>query len=322
MVKTDRVKWISRGRLKACACLLVAGSVFTACRSPESTRARKIVAVSLLTQTHAFYKDLEQAMRQEAAAKNLDLTIGACEMDPVKQAAQVEDFVAQKVDAILLAPCDSSAIVPHLRRPEEAGIPVFTVDIAARGGKVVSHIASDNTGGGRLAARTLARLLGGTGDVIIIDHPDVASVQDRTKGFDEEIAKTPGIHVVGRPSASGQRAKALAVMEDMLQAHKNLKGIFAINDDSALGALSVLTAANRTDVVIVGFDATAEAQEAIRRGGPLKADIAQHPAEIGKAAIDQIARYFAGESVQPNIAVEVSVVDQTTLRSQSGKSGQ
>ena len=75
-------------------------------------------------------------------------------------------------------------------------------------------------------------------------------------------------------------------------------------------------------MVIVGFDATAEAQEAIRRGGPLKADIAQHPAEIGKAAIDQIARYFAGESVQANIAVEVSVVDQTTLRSQSGKSGQ
>lgn len=323
MVKTDRIKtaW-SKYVAKGCVWLLVAGFVFTGCRSSESTRARKLVGVSLLTQTHAFYKDLEQAMKKEAAAKNLDLTIAACEMDPVKQAAQVEDFVAQKVDAILLAPCDSSAIVPHLRRPEDAGIPVFTVDIAARGGKVVSHIASDNSGGGRLAAQTLARLLGGTGDVIIIDHPDVASVQDRTKGFDEEIAKTPEIHVVGRPSASGQRAKAMAVMEDMLQAHKHLKGIFAINDDSALGALSVLTAANRTDVVIVGFDATAEAQEAIRRGGPLKADIAQHPTEIGKAAIDQIARYFAGESVQPTVAVEVSVVDETMLRSQSAKSRQ
>jgi ribose transport system substrate-binding protein len=177
----------------------------------------------------------------------------------------------------------------------------------------VSHIASDNVAGGRLAAETLAGLLNGSGDVIIIDHPEVASVQDRTKGFDEAIQRFPNVHVVGRPSASGQRAKAMAVTEDMLQAHKNLKGIFAINDDSALGALSVLNAAHRTDIVIVGFDATAEAQDAIRRGGQLKADVAQHPSQIGTTTIDTIARYFNGESVPPVVAVPVSVVDAKTL---------
>ena len=315
MVKTGRLSGqVGSGRTWAAIVLLGALAVgTTACREPGSGRSRKLIGVSLLTQTHAFYKDLEQAMRQEAAAKNFDLTVTACEMDPVKQASQLEDFIAQKVDAILVAPCDSNAIVPHLRGAEDAKIPVFTVDIAARGGKVVSHIASDNTGGGRLAARTLADLLVGKGDVIIIDHPEVASVQDRTRGFDDEIAKFPGIHVVGRPSASGQRAKAMAVMEDMLQAHKNLKGIFAINDDSALGALSVLNAAKRTDIVIVGFDATSEAQETIRHGGPLKADIAQHPLQIGRTAIDQIARYFAGESLPPTVAVEVSVVNAAAL---------
>jgi ribose transport system substrate-binding protein len=262
-------------------------------------------------------------MRSEASAHNLDLIVTACEMDPAKQAAQVEDFVAQKVDAIVLAPCDSSAIVPNLRGPEAAGIPIFTVDIAAHGGKIVSHVASDNVEGGRLAARTLATLLGGRGDVIIIDHPDVASVQDRTLGFDEELRKFPNIRVVGRPSASGQRAKAMAVMEDMLQAHKNLKGVFAINDDSALGALSVLNAARRHDVVIVGFDATAEAQDAIRQGGALKADIAQHPTKIGSTTIDTVARHFAGEKVPATIAVEVSVVDAKTLAAiaNEGKAG-
>ena len=199
--------------------------------------------MTLLTQTHTFYKELEDALRKEAAARNLDLIVVACEMDPAKQAAQIEDFVAQRVDAILAAPCDSDAIAAHLAGPEAAGIPVFTVDIAAHGGKVVSHIASDNTEGGRLAARTLAGLLNGKGTVIVIDHPEVASVQDRTRGFDEEIEKHPGITVVGRPSASGQRARAMAVMEDMLQAHRDLHG--RLRDQRRLGARRALRARRR-----------------------------------------------------------------------------
>jgi ribose transport system substrate-binding protein len=271
------------------------------------------VGVALLTQTHAFYKELEDALHREAAIRNLDLAVVSCEMDPARQASQIEDFVTQRVDAILAAPCDSTAIVPYLDRATSAGIPVFTADIAARGGSIVSHVASDNLGGGRLAAATLAERLGGQGDVIVIDHPEVASVQDRTRGFDEEMARHPGIRVVARPSASGQRARAMAVMEDMLQAHRTLRGVFAINDDSALGALSVLEAAKRADVVIVGFDATSEAREAIKRGSALKADVAQHPTEIGLTAIRAIADHLAKRPVEKVIAVPVSLVTAETL---------
>ena len=296
------------------AWLLLGGLVAAACGGQGSApRARPLIGVSLLTQTHAFYKELEDALRKEAGARNLDLAVVACEMDPARQASQIEDFVTQRVDAILAAPCDSSAIVPYLEKAASAGIPVFTADIAARGGDIVSHVASDNLGGGRLAAKTLADRLGGKGDVIIIDHPEVASVQDRTRGFDEEIAKYPGIRVVGRPSASGQRARAMAVMEDMLQAHRDLRGVFGINDDSALGALAVLEAAKRTDLVIVGFDATTEAQDAIRRGSALKADVAQHPSEIGVTAIRAIADHLAKRPVDKIIAVPVSVVTAETL---------
>ena len=276
-------------------------------------RDRPLVGVSLLTQTHAFFKELEDTLREEAAARSMDLIVVACEMDPARQAAQIEDFVTQQVDAILLAPCDSDAVVPYLQTANDAGIPVFTADIAANGGTVVSHVASDNVEGGRLAARTLAELVGGRGDVLIIDHPEVASVQDRTKGFDEVIAEYPDITVVARPSATGQRARAMAVMEDMLQAHQGLDGVFAINDDSALGALAVLEAAGRTDVVIVGFDATQEAQSAIGRGSQLKADVMQHPGEIGRTAIEVIAKHLAGEPVEPVVAVPVSVVTAETL---------
>jgi ribose transport system substrate-binding protein len=274
---------------------------------------KRVVGVTLLTQTHDFFKDLEGGLRDEAKVRGLDLVITACEMDPAKQASQIEDFVAQKVAAILAAPCDSAAIVAHLGGPEKAGIPVFTADIAAHGGKVVSHVASDNVLGGRLAAQALAKHLGGQGKVLIIDHPTVASVQDRVKGFAEELKKHPGITIVGRPSSDGQRARAQAVMEDMLQAHRDLKGVFGINDDSALGATAALEAAGRKDVVVIGYDATPEARRAIASGGPLKADVVQDPRRIGRTAIEMIDRHLKGEAVPALVAVDVGLVDRESL---------
>lgn len=294
--------------------LAIAMGMAVACQQREaSPTSRRLVGMALLTQTHDFYKELEKAAREEAQARNLELSIVACEMDPAKQAAQIEDFVTQGVAALVVAPCDSDAIGAQLAAVERAGIPVFTADIAARQGKIVSHVASDNEKGGRLAAQTMASLLDGRGNVLILDHPTVASVQDRTKGFQEELAKYPGMRIVGRPSVDGQRARAMAVMEDMLQTHRDLKGVFGINDDSALGAVSVLEAANRTDVVVVGFDATAQAIDAIRRGGPLKADIAQSPDRIGRTVIEMVDRHLRGERVPALVAIDVSVVDAAHL---------
>ena len=294
--------------------LAIAMGMAVACQQREaSPTSRRLVGMALLTQTHDFYKELEKAAREEAQARNLELSIVACEMDPAKQAAQIEDFVTQGVAALVVAPCDSDAIGAQLAAVERAGIPVFTADIAARQGKIVSHVASDNEKGGRLAAQTMASLLDGRGNVLILDHPTVASVQDRTKGFQEELAKYPGMRIVGRPAGDGQRARAMAVMEDMLQTHRDLKGVFGINDDSALGAVSVLEAANRTDVVVVGFDATAQAIDAIRRGGPLKADIAQSPDRIGRTVIEMVDRHLRGERVPALVAIDVSVVDAAHL---------
>ena len=284
-------------------------------RAPAAD-ARPVIGVSLLTQTHAFFKELEAGLREGAQEHGMELVIVACEMDPAKQAAQIEDFVAQRVAAILAAPCDSDAIGPHLAGPERAGIPVFTADIAAHGGKVVTHVASDNVQGGRLAAQALAELIGGTGKVLIIDHPTVASVQDRTRGFEEEMRKHPGITIVARPSADGQRARAMAVMEDMLQAHRDLKGVFGINDDSALGAVAVLDAARRTDVVVVGYDASPEARVAMSKGGPLKAEVAQDARQIGRTAIEMIAKHLAKEPVPATVSVPVTLVNAQTLARQ------
>jgi ribose transport system substrate-binding protein len=279
---------------------------------------RPVVGVTLLTQTHDFFKDLEGGLRAEAKKRNIDVVVTACEMDPAKQASQIEDFVAQKVAAIIAAPCDSSAIGPALAAPEKAGIPVFTTDIAARSGKVVAHVASDNVQGGRLAAKALVQRIGETGKVLIIDHPTVASVQDRVRGFESELSQYPGLKIVGRPSSDGQRAKAMTVMEDMLQTHRDLKGVFGINDDSALGATAVLEAAGRKDIVVIGYDATPEARAAIASGGPLKADVMQSPEKIGRMTMELVARHLAGESVAPLVAVEVSLYDGKTAEAKTG----
>jgi len=294
--------------------VMAMAATLMACGKPASESgagARPVVGVTLLTNTHAFFKALEAGLREEAAVKGIDLVVVACEMDAAKQASQIEDFVAQKVSAILAAPCDSDAIVPALSRAEAAGIPVFTADIAAHGGKVVSHVASDNVQGGRLAAEALAKFLGGTGKVLIIDHPTVASVQDRVRGFEEGLKAFPGITIVARQSSDGQRAKATQIMEDMLQAHRDLAGVFGINDDSALGAAGVIEAAGRKDIVVIGYDATDEAKAAIQKGGPLKADVIQYPEVIGKTAIDLIADHLAGRPVPALKAIDVGIWDGT-----------
>ncbi len=227
--------------------------------------------------------------------------------DNAKQQSQVEDFISQKVAAIVLTPYDSQAIGSAIVEANRAGIPVFTADIAntSRQGVVVAHIASDNVQGGAQAAKLMCKATGGSGEVAILDEPEVTSVQDRVKGFHAGLAACPGVKVVADIDGGGERAKASSAAEDVLQAHKNLKGIFGINDDSALGAAKAVEAAGLTGkVAVIGYDATPEARAAIK-AGTMYGDAIQHPDQIGAKTIDAIALSFAGKPVPKKIAVPV-----------------
>ena len=279
--------------------------------SPEK---QKVLGASLLTQTHIFYQDLVAAMQEQAAKEGFTLRVQYCENDGTKQNGQIETYIVQGVDALIVSPVDSAAVAPVIADAQAKGIPVFTVDIAAYGAKVTSHIASDNVQGGRLIGEYLATALGGRGQIAIIDYPEVASVIDRVRGFEEALAKYPDMAIVARPPGYGQRDKAERAAQDMLQAHTVLDGIFGINDASALGALAAVEAAGRQEeIVIVGYDGTPEAREAILAGKALKADTVQHPEEIGRIAIETIAKHFRGEVVPVQIPVEVGIIDQAAL---------
>jgi ribose transport system substrate-binding protein len=227
--------------------------------------------------------------------------------------SQIEDFITRKVDAIVLCPVDSRGVGPAVRKANEAKIPIFTADIAAEEGEVVSHIASDNVAGGRLAGEYLAKYLNGKGNVAIINQPIVTSVLDRVKGFMEAIANYPGIKVVADVNGDGVRDRAMQVAADILQAHPKLDGIFGINDDSALGALDAATQFNRMNIAIVGYDAIDPARDAIKKGTPLKADVIQYPKIIGSTTIAKIAEYFGGTTIPKLVPVEVGIVDKEAL---------
>lgn len=301
----------------ACAVLCLAGCGGSGSGSgggEAGAPKEKVIGVTLLTATHVFFQDMVKAMEAEAQAKGFRLRVQYAEFDDRRQNDQMETFIQQKVDAILLAPANSSGFAPVIADARAKGIPVFTVDIRANDSEVVSHIASDNEQGGYLAGQYLAKLMNGEGKVAIIDHPVVASVQDRTKGFDRAMAEHPGMSVVQRVPGEGQRDKALRVTQDLISAHPDLNGIFGINDDSALGALAAVETAGLQDkIVIVGFDGTPEAEAAIRAGKALKADIVQHPDAIGKTAIDIVADHFEGKSTPAEVPVSVDVIDQASL---------
>ena len=247
-------------------------------------------------------------MKAEAAKYGYRVNVVDASRDNAKQQSQVEDFISQKVAAIVLTPYDSQAIGSAIVEANKAGIPVFTADIAntSKEGKVVSHIASDNVQGGEQAGKLMCAGLGGKpGDVAIIDEPEVTSVQDRVKGFKAALAACKGATIVADINGGGERAKASSVMEDILQSHRALRGVFGINDDSALGASKAVEAAGLTGkVVVVGYDATPEAQSAIKAGA-MYGDAIQHPREIGAKTIDAIADSFAGKTVPARIAVPV-----------------
>ncbi len=286
------------------------------CNQKENTGNTKTVGVALLTRAHIFYRDLEEGLREEAAKHNYDLIVTASEFDLGKQMGQMEDFIAQKVDAIILCPVDSKGIGAGIRKANEVGIPVFTADIASQEGEVVSHIASDNVAGGRLAGEYLAKLLDGKGRIAIINQPALTSVLDRVTGFLEAIGKYPDLKIVADVNGQGVRDKAMQVATDVLQANPELDGIFGINDDSALGALDAVQQFERSGIAIIGYDATPPAADAIRKGTALKADVVQFPKLIGSTTVATIASYFSGNEVPAVVPVEVGIVDKAALDEQ------
>jgi len=295
--------------------LLLLSVLLAASGCERAGNDRPLVGVTLLNKQDVFYQDLEAGMRDAADEAGIDLLVQSAEKDLAAQTAQVETFIVRGVDAIVACPVDSRGIAQVLQRAADEGVAVFTADIAADGVDVVAHVASDNVQGGRLAGEYLGSRLDGPAAVAVVDHPEVTSVQDRVAGFLEVVDADAELTLVARPSAQGRRDMALDVAASMLQAHPEVRGVFAINDETALGVVQALESLGRSDVIVVGYDAIPEAREAILGGSPLEADVVQYPRRMGEQVIRTVADHLAGREVDPVQAVAVGLVTRESLTS-------
>jgi ribose transport system substrate-binding protein len=305
MIKT--LKWIL-----ACAFAFLPLTLSTSCKKqttsePESAKqTHGTIGLSLLTLTNPFFITIGVSMKAEAAKYNYDVIIVSGELDPAKQNDQIKDFIVKKVSAIVLTPCDSESLGQAIKQANDAGIPVFTADIActAKDAKVISHIATDNYLGGRLAGKAVMRALNNKGKLAIVTHPTVESAILRCKGFKDELIEAQSkIDVVGTWTGMGDREESFKVAQEILQAHPDLNGFFCVNDPSALGVFAAVEKAQKTNQIrIVGFDGQPEGKKAIK-DGKIFGDPVQFPDRIGKITVQTIMKYFEGAKVEPQILI-------------------
>ena len=256
------------------------------------------IGVSLSTLNNPFFVSIREGVEEVAKNENVETVITDAQNDSSTQNNQVEDLITQGVDLIVINPVDSTAISTSVQKANEANIPVICVDRKSDEGELESFIASNNVEGGKLAGEYILEKVGENAEVIQLEGiPGASSTRERGEGFTE--ATDGKINLLASQTANFDRAEGMTVMENLLQAHPDVKAVFCQNDEMALGASEAVKASGK-DVTIVGFDGNDDAIKAVEEG-MLSATVAQKPQEMGKLAIETALKYLKGEQVEEQV---------------------
>ncbi|WP_261134615.1 substrate-binding domain-containing protein [Bacillus sp. Marseille-Q3570] len=278
------------------------------------------IGLTLNNLANPFFVSMSQAAEEYAEELGAEIIIQAADADLAKQTSQIEDFITQGVDLILLNAVDSEGIAGAVAQADAAGIPVISVDVGAGGG-IEGTVTSDNYQAGVLAAEYMIEDLGGKGNVVVIDGPPVTAVKDRIAGFEDTIEGTD-IKVIAKQNGEGNREKGLQVMESILQANEpgTIDAVFANNDPVAIGAEIAQQQAGREDeFYIVGVDGSPDVIKAMKKeGSSIAGTSAQNPGEMVKKAMDVGIQVLDGESIEEVIKIPVDLVTQENLDSYKG----
>ena len=240
-----------------------------------------VIGFSVSTLNNPFFVTLTEGARKAATENNVELVVVDAGDDAAKQTSDIEDLVSRNVGVLIVNPVDSDAVAPAVKSAMSQGIKVIAVDRGVNGVDVDCQIASDNVAGARMATEYLMELVG-------------------------EGAKVAELQGVPGASATIDRAEGMTVMENILQSDGAIKGVFAHNDEMALGAVEAVAASGK-DIKIVGFDATDDAQKAVK-DGKMAATVAQKPDKMGETAIETAVKIMAGETADKSIPVEVELI--------------
>lgn len=296
-------------RYGAAAGAVVLALTATACnRGTAEGESTGTVTLAVSTLNNPFFLQLRDGAQAAADEGGVELEVVDAQNDSAAQANQLANAATQNVDALLVNPVDSAAAAQGVEPLLENDVPVVAVDRGVEGAEVTSTVASDNVDGGRQAAQALAEAIDGKGQVIHLQGvPGTSASRDRGAGFGEGLEEFPDIDVVAQQPANFDRAEALNVTTNLLQANPGVTAIFAENDEMALGAIKALGSRAGKDVVVVGFDGTPDGLAAIK-DGTLTASVAQQPEELGRVAMEQAIAAIKGETPETEVPVEVRLV--------------
>ncbi len=273
-----------------------------------------VIGLSMNTQTNPFFVDVKDGVQKAADEQGITLYITDAQDDPTIQMKDIENLITKKPDAIIIDTCDSDAIVASVEACNEAGIPVFTMDRQSNGGDVISHIGYDAIKSGKIAGQYLVDTLGGKGKIVEIQGIMGTNVaQNRSAGFNEIISANPDMEIVSTQVADFDRAKAMSVMENILQANPEIDGLYAANDEMLLGALEAIEAAGRLDeITMIGCDAIDDTLEALK-AGKVEATIAEPPFFLGKAILNTAFDHLEGKTVEKSIILDNNLVTKDNV---------
>ncbi|MGQ5592059.1 ABC transporter permease/substrate-binding protein [Streptomyces sp. ESR1.13] len=271
------------------------------------------IGLSLSTLNNPFFVQIRNGAEEEAKKLGVDLTVTDAQNDASQQANQLQNFVSGGLSAVVVNPVDSDAAGPSVRAANKDGIPVIAVDRGVNKAQTSALVASDNVEGGQLGAKALAEKLGGKGTIVILQgQAGTSASRERGAGFAAGLKAYPGIKVVAKQPADFDRTKGLDVMTNLLQAHPDVDGVFAENDEMALGAIKALGTKAGKSVQVVGFDGTPDGLKAVE-AGTLYASVAQQPRELGRIAVQNALRAAEDKKVEQTVKVPVKVVTKENV---------
>lgn len=275
--------------------LLLGLAILAGCQKSET----KVIGVVPKGANHIFWLTVKAGAEKAAAEAGytVEWNAPALEIDAKRQQDIVESMVNRGLAGIALAPVDKKAMVRVVERAAAAAIPTVIYDSDVDTTQRVSYIATDNMDGGRMAARRIGELLGGKGKAGVIGFmPGSASTMERENGFAEELrAKFPGIELTGVQFGMADRAKAMAVTENVMTAHPDLGALFADNESSLSGAVQALKSRGNHAIKLVGFDAS-DALVADLRDGWIDSLILQDPYRMGYESVKAITDKIQGRT--------------------------
>lgn len=286
--------------------------IFAADKAPEDIT----LALVLKSLNITFFIGVQTGAQKMADqyGVNLETVATQTQADVEGQMKQIEDLIAKKVDALLVTPNDSKAVVAGIKAANEAGIPFILVDTPSEGGNYQCFVGTENYGACRKAGLWMGEKLGGKGKVAVIEGiPGNESTTLRVGGFNDEMAENfPDIEIVASLPGNYEMEPAMRATEDILTKNKELDAIFATSDDMAKGTLRAVEAAGRKDeIIVLGYDGQPDAIQLVMEGR-LDADCAQKPVLMGELSVDMAMRAIAGKQGPVYIDCGVEIVVQDT----------